>query len=119
MKLGTSVPLREAEMGPAGASECREHPRGFAGSDTRPQLSYFLGCLISKLFRHCFKAINSNNKKSPAGSALKQRPRGDARRLFLAENNFSFGLNWLQPELRLSPGPCFRNWQQEIGAQTP
>lgn len=119
MKLGTSILLREADMGPVGASGCQEHPRGFAGNDTRPQLTYFLGCLISKLFRHCFKAINSNNKKSPAGSALKQHPRGGTRSLFSAENNFSFGLNQLQPELRPGPGPRFRNRQQEVGAQTP
>lgn len=80
-------------------------------------LSYLFGCLISTLFRHWFNAINSNKKKSPSGSALEQHPRGSARRLFLSENNFSLGFNQLQPELMPGPGPYYRNWQQEMGAQ--
>jgi len=84
---------------------------------SQPTVSSLFGCLISKLFRHWFNAINSNNKKSPAGSAPKQRPRGCARRVFLSGNNSSFGLNQLRPELTPGPGPRFGNQRPETGAR--
>lgn len=35
----------------------------------------------------------------------------------MSKNNFILGHNQLQPELMPGRGPCFGNWQQEIGAQ--